>query len=296
MKKITVLLLLLALLLGMTACGVPQEEVDALNEQIAKLQEDLQDARQETKDAEDTVKELKDQTESLENRLEDTQKQLTDTQKQLTDTENQLTAALAEVDELKNGPAAKLAEIRTAYESQDWKKVISLGNTLHSKYPGTDQDLEAVSLISFAQKRLDDEAAKAAAEAAKTMEDKVHGLIRITRLDCSSPNSAGGVGINLHFVNMHPEKTIKYLEVTVRPYNAVGDSQYCEIRNYSSYTCEATGPYAPGQGINAQTNWWWPNAWYNNTIKTVKLTGVSIEYMDGSYVNLKSDELPYAIW
>ena len=98
------------------------------------------------------------------------------------------------------------------------------------------------------------EIAKAEAEAAKTAKEKVRGLIRITKLSCSKPNSAGGVGINLYFVNKHPTKTIKYLYVSVYPYNKVGDMMDCDIRGYSRYTCEATGPFKPGKGINSSSN------------------------------------------
>lgn len=300
MKKTIAMLLLGASLLSLTGCGPSQEEYDALASQLETVQSDLADCKDDLKDSQKQLKSTKEslnqQIAGLENDKKDLEGQLATLKSSLIETQEALKKSEAALDELKNGPEAQLAAIRTAYDKADWKQVVSLANALHKKYPGYDEDLEGQDLAQKAQKTMDDEAAKAAAEAAKSKEDKVHGLIRITRLDCSKPNSADGVGIYLEFLNMHPEKTIKYLEVTVRAKNAVGDTQYCDIRHYSSYTCEATGPYAPGKGLTSKDNWWWPNAWYNSTIKTVELVGVSIDYMDGTWVTLKSDELPYAIW
>ncbi len=289
MKRLITLILIACLSVSLCGCVVPQKEMDAVNEQLAQVESQLETTQKELKqtkndllNSQNTSDELTEQKTALENQIKELEATLQNVEKEL--------------DDLKNGPDAALAQIRTAFEAQDWNNVITLANALHGKFPGYNQDIEGLDLAAQAQKVLDDEAAKAAAEAAKTLEDKVHGLIRITTLKCSSPNSADGVGIDLHFKNMHPEKTIKYLEVTVIPYNAVGDTQYCDIRNYSRYTCEATGPYAPGKGLTAQDNWWWPNAWYNSTIKYIELAGVSIEYMDGTYVTLSKDELAYAIW
>ncbi len=276
-------------MLSLCGCVVPQKEMDAVNEQLAQVQAQLEQTQKELEETETKLKQSRSESDDLADQKKTLEDQVQQLQSTLQKTEKEL-------DDLKNGPDVALAQIRTAFGEQDWNKVITLANALHGKFPGYNQDIEGLDLAAQAQKILDDEAAKAAAEAAKTLEDKVHGLIRITKLSCSSPNSADGVGINLHFINMHPEKTIKYLEVTVIPYNAVGDTQYCDIRNYSRYTCEATGPYAPGKGLTAKDNWWWPNAWYNSTIRSIKLSGVSIEYMDGTHVTLTKDELAYAIW
>lgn len=295
MKCIISLILVICTLMCLSGC-VTQEEVDTLNAKIASLEKNLAAANKQIdslKDKNDTLNaDLRDNKTALENANSALQQE----QANAATLQEALNKALGEVDELKNGPDRALAAIRTAYEAKKWKEVISLSNSLHSKYPGMDQDIEARKLAADAQKVLDDEKAKAEAEAAKNAQDKVRGLIRITELSCSSPNSAGGVGINLHFVNMHPEKTIKYLYVTVYPYNAVGDMMDCDIRDYSSYTCEATGPFGPGQGINASTGWWWPNAWYNWNIKYIELSSVRIVYTDGTSVRLSSSELPYAIW
>lgn len=292
MKRIICFLLCIAMAACLFGC-VPQSQVDALSadleSQIEKLESQLEQANKNIADLESDKSSLQGQLGSVSNELETALGSIADLESQLADANGQ-------IDELKNGPDRSLAAVRNAYDAEQWKEVISLANALHAKYPGMDQDIEAQALAAAAQKTLDDIKAKEEAEAAKTMEDKVHSIIRITKLSCSTPNSAGGVGINLHFKNMDPEKTIKYLYVSVYPYNAVGDLMDCEIRGYSRYTCGATGPFAPGKGIDAGSGWWWPNAWYNSTIRYIELCGVRIEYTDGTYITLSSQELQYAIW
>ena len=296
MKKLTALTLVFICLLSLCACGVKQEDYDALQADMGQVMAELEATSAQLKTAKQDIDKLNSRLDDAKTQLENTKNELESTKTELESTKTQLEDVQGKYDELKNGPEAQLAAIRTAYDKQDWNEVIKLANTLHSKYPGYDEDVEAQQLAANAQKTIDDEKAKAEAEAKKTKEEKVHNIIRITRLECSRPNSAGGVGIYLEFINMHPEKTIKYLEVTVVPKNAVGDTQYCDIRDYARYTCEATGPYAPGDGLRPDDNWWWGNAWYNSTIKYIELTGVWVEYMDGTYTSIKSDELEFAIW
>ena len=296
MKKLIAVIMCCACMLSLCACGVKQEDYDAVQADLGQVMAELEATAAQLKTAKQDIDKLKSRLDSANTELESTKTQLESTKTELESTKTQLEDVQAKYDELKNGPEAQLAAIRTAYDKKDWEQVVKLAKTLHGKYAGYDEDVEAQKLAADAQKTIDDEKAKAEAEAKKTKEEKVHNIIRITRLDCSRPNSAGGVGIYLEFINMHPEKTIKYLEVTVVPKNAVGDTQYCDIRDYARYTCEATGPYAPGDGLRPDDNWWWGNAWYNSTIKYIELTGIWVEYMDGSYTSLKSDELEFAIW
>ena len=303
MKKLIAVIMCCACMLSLCACGVKQEDYDALQADMGQVMAELEATAAQLKTAKQDIDKLKSRLDSANTELESTKTQLENTKTELESTKTQLESTKTQLedvqgkyDELKNGPEAQLAAIRTAYDKQDWAQVVKLAKTLHSKYAGYDEDVEAQQLAANAQKTIDDEKAKAEAEAKKTKEEKVHNIIRITRLECSRPNSAGGVGIYLEFINMHPEKTIKYLEVTVVPKNAVGDTQYCDIRDYARYTCEATGPYAPGDGLRPDDNWWWGNAWYNSTIKYIELTGVWVEYMDGTYTSLTSDELEFAIW
>lgn len=101
-------------------------------------------------------------------------------------------------------------------------------------------------------------------------------------------NSAGGVSVRICYKN-DTEKTIKYAKFIVVPYNAVQDQVSCSISRISEKYLSITGPIAP----NAQNRPYWENCWYNNTICTVVLTKIELEYMDGSKETLKGSDIRY---
>ena len=103
------------------------------------------------------------------------------------------------------------------------------------------------------------------------MEKRVKNIVRVTKLQVSKPNSVGGVSVYIGFKNMS-DKVIKYITFEVVPYNAVGDIMRCEIRDYANFGCQATGPYATGEGIAGNNSAYWDCAWYNSTITSVQLT------------------------
>jgi len=90
-------------------------------------------------------------------------------------------------------------------------------------------------------------------------------------------NSVGGVGWYTYIFN-HTQKTIKYLYISIIPYNAVNDAQSCSIRNQYQITCEVTGPLEPNTG----QHYGWDCLWYNSTIRYARITGIYIKYTDGS--------------
>ena len=102
-----------------------------------------------------------------------------------------------------------------------------------------------------------------------------------------APNSAGGVSVYT-VPRITSPKTIKYVNFTVEPYNAVGDIQSGQIRNESKMTLEKVGPFTFGDKV---TLWGWDNVWYNQTITCVELLSVDVEYMDGSKETYKGDTL-----
>lgn len=114
--------------------------------------------------------------------------------------------------------------------------------------------------------------------------------IRITKVSLSSPNSANGVSATFRFKNTS-KKTIKYLVWMGYPINAVGDVVDCEIRGYSDFRGQVTGPIKPGHSNKGSD--YWDCAWYNSTAKKIVLTGIEIEYMDGSRLDIAEDELEY---
>ncbi|WP_297870357.1 CFI-box-CTERM domain-containing protein [uncultured Oscillibacter sp.] len=57
----------------------------------------------------------------------------------------------------------------------------------------------------------------------------------------------------------------------------------------SEQTVKITGPIEP----NIHRTPRWENLWYNNTIRTVELKEIEIEYMDGSKETLKGSDIRY---
>lgn len=92
---------------------------------------------------------------------------LTDDNAELTQANDELTS---KNDELENGAAKQLVDIRNAYESGDWETVISLADTLHEQYNGSEEDKEAQELASASQAKIDEANAAKAAEEAKGYE------------------------------------------------------------------------------------------------------------------------------
>lgn len=103
--------------------------------------------------------------------------------------------------------------------------------------------------------------------------------VSVNIITAHKPNYAGGVDIYIQTKNLS-SKTIKYINWTAVPYNAVGDKQTGEIRKRTSVILEEVGPLEylektkPGMG--------WEAVWYNHSIQCIELVKLSIEYMDGT--------------
>lgn len=201
------------------------------------------------------------------------------------------------LDELLHGAQRSIIEIRKQYESKNYDQVIDLAAKLHGKFQGTPEDKEAqnfvkqIHTVREKEKRLkQEEEKKKQAELKKSAKEKARALLRVTSISPSSPNSASGVDLYIQWKNTS-SKVIKYATFEVVPYNAVDDVVYCEIRGHSNFRALDTGPFKKGQG-NA-SGVYWENAWYNSTIKYVKLEGVDIEYMDGTTISLTGEDLNY---
>lgn len=132
-------------------------------------------------------------------------------------------------------------------------------------------------------------------------EGEVHNIIQIHEELSCWVNSASGVAVRITYTNKS-SKTIKYITFDVEPYNAVGDKVYSEIGGKCLAHLRETGPIEPDGGaqykeiigwVDAST---WSNVWYNNTVKTIKLLGIKIEYMDGSEVKIGGEALNYVFW
>ena len=120
--------------------------------------------------------------------------------------------------------------------------------------------------------------------------EEVQEIVQVHDVYVSEINSADGVDMRISWTNTS-DKTIKYIHFYVEPYNAVGDKMYCDIRDHSRYDAYVTGPCEPGHKgyYNVGETYYgnlWETCWYNSSIKTIKLTGIKIIYMDGSVVDL----------
>ena len=119
---------------------------------------------------------------------------------------------------------------------------------------------------------------------------QVKHSVKILKAYLSSPNSAGGVDAHLVWKNVS-KKTIKYLTWSGYPVNAVGDAVACEIRGRSESGGKVTGPIKPGTTYGY--GYYWECLWYNYSAKKLVLTGINIEYMDGSTMRINKNELKY---
>lgn len=132
----------------------------------------------------------------------------------------------------------------------------------------------------------------------KWTKTEVQNTIKVYSVWVSKVNSVGGVSMEIGWENTS-SKTIKYIHFYVRPYNAVGDIVYCEIRDHADFRAWATGPFAPGYkaytvySSGIVSGMYWENCWYNNTIKYIELYQIRIEYMDESEVTIGEDFIDY---
>ena len=103
-----------------------------------------------------------------------------------------------------------------------------------------------------------------------------------------SLNSVGGVDYYLDIIN-NSDKTIKYIYYTVYSLNRVGDKVACRIWNQYYFTLSDTGPYKPYESTDGT----WEAFMYNNSAYDVKISSVTIEYMDGTKKTLNGNQITY---
>ena len=106
---------------------------------------------------------LKEENDSLQKEKERLETEMASLQKEKE-------ALAAENDELKNGPAAQIVEIRNAWEGGKWQEVIDLAGELHERCNGSAEDKEGQDLAGKARAKLEEAAAKKAEEEAKGYE------------------------------------------------------------------------------------------------------------------------------
>lgn len=102
----------------------------------------------------------------------------------------------------------------------------------------------------------------------------------------SPPNSAGGVSARYSLRNISA-KPIKYITLSLIPYNAVGDIVKSSIGGKTLVLAEFTGPLATMEFTYPT----WNNLWYNQTLRCVQLEGIEIIYMDGEIKKIEKSNI-----
>lgn len=103
------------------------------------------------------------------------------------------------------------------------------------------------------------------------------GYLSVTSSELGSPNSAGGCDYRLYYVN-RSKKVIKYLTWYGNAYNAVDDKVACSARQRYDFSGQETGPIESG----AVGGGMWDCVVYNFSARSMRLSRIDIEYMDGS--------------
>lgn len=111
-------------------------------------------------------------------------------------------------------------------------------------------------------------------------------------------DSVGGVDVTIYWQNVSGEQ-LKYVYFSVAPYNRVGDVVSSAIGGKRTATLKITGPiysnsptsiYNKKYGIMASSSSW-ENVWYNSTISTIRISKVTVVYMDGTTYDYTGTEL-----
>jgi hypothetical protein len=122
--------------------------------------------------------------------------------------------------------------------------------------------------------------------AAQLNNAKKAGLPLIGDVFPSDPNSACGVDVKTGFKNIS-KKTIKYINIDVLSYNAVGDIQKGSTRNYTLGRLQYTGPIEPGKIVRRL----FTKVWYNCTITCVNLKKIEVIFMDKTKMKVTGQKL-----
>lgn len=204
------------------------------------------------------------------------------------------------VDKYENGAPKLLAEIKNAFKQKKYSEVKSLYEVLLKYHPEKEETNKANEIIKQIKvieekekQKIEEEEERKRIEAEKTAKEKARGILRISSVYPSKPNSAGGVDLYIKGQNKS-KKEIKYIYFDVVAYNAVKDKVSCEIRGTTGFRGRETGPIKSGKWFG--TNTYWECAWYNSTIKSVTIEKIEIDYMDGTSIELTGKDIGYIIY
>lgn len=90
-------------------------------------------------------------------------------------------------------------------------------------------------------------------------------------------DSAGGFDVRCKIRNIGT-RMIKYVNITLVAFNAVGDKCYSRINNTTEVNCQFTGPLM----VDVTTDWnYWEHLWYDINPSRVFVQEIRVEFMDG---------------
>ena len=122
--------------------------------------------------------------------------------------------------------------------------------------------------------------------------DNVPKILDITSMTYEI-NSVGGIDWYITFKNKSSTKTINYITIELKFFNAVGDVLHDDISNKTSVSLVFTGPLKPGK---TSSSTYWRACFYNATFcGTIGIKEIKIEYSDGTTLILDEDIARYAV-
>ena len=122
-------------------------------------------------------------------------------------------------------------------------------------------------------------------------QEYVGGIIEYQTVEkwFSSATSSDGWTARIRWISGY-SKQIKYIWFYVNTYNDVGDLEPCIYKNNSKFSCKVTGPINKGNRQDHR----WENLLYSKVHITPVLTGISVEFMDGSRAEIEKNDIKWA--
>ena len=99
-------------------------------------------------------------------------------------------------------------------------------------------------------------------------------------------DSADGIEVSINFENIY-NKTIKYVDFEVTPYNRVNDVAYSTIDGVSTKVIQAVDFIAPNESYKAN----WKPIWYNPTIAYIKINSIKVTFSDNTIISVPNTNI-----
>lgn len=117
--------------------------------------------------------------------------------------------------------------------------------------------------------------------------------LRVIQLECSQPDTAGGVELYFNFINNYPS-TISKIDFGVSFYGEDGNMVMCRYQQKQVYNCTVSGSYAQWER-RYDDGWYWGD-FYTQKPVTPKLVSLTITYANGETYTMNPLELEAIIY